>query len=209
MKKLFFLLTVLLLVPLFVAQSQEARDYRFNFKTNPLAALGGPIYVTIVPVTGEYKLLFEARTAEHQSIEAGLSYLGPSLLLNMDELSEGDSLEGVRTSGFRVQVAYKFFLTRDTKAPEGFYVGPHFSYARATVEARDREGDSFIASKTNLNLIFGYQLISNGGFVLNIYAGLGVKIRDYQFRDDTIFDFDPGNDVVPNVALGFTFGFAF
>lgn len=205
-------ISILLLLLAFVfgqsAKAQEDKDFRFTIKTNPLAALGGPLWVAFVPITGEYKILFEARTAKRQSIETGISYLGPSVLINLDELSEGDSVSGVKTSGFRVQFMYKFFLTKD-QAPEGFYVGPHFSYARATLENKDNPGDKLTASKLNVNVILGYQLITKGGFALNMYTGLGYKMRDYDYAEESDFGFDTGNSAVPNVAFGFTFGYAF
>jgi hypothetical protein len=189
-------------------KAQEAKDFRFTLKTNPLAALGGPLYVLFVPITGEYKVLFEAKTTKKQSIEVGTSYLGPSVLLNMDQLTDKDSISGVKTSGFRVQLTYKFFLTKES-APEGFYVGPHVSYATARIRNKDNPDDDFKASKLNMDILFGYQLITSGGFTLNIYTGLGYKLRDYDFAEGTDFNFDYGNKAAPNVAFGFTFGYAF
>lgn len=205
-------IAIIALMLVFVfGQSVKAQDreFRFTLKTNPLAAMGGPIWVLFVPVTGEYKVMFEARTTKHQSIETGLSYLGPSLFLNLDELSERDTIDGVNTHGFRAQVMYKFFLTRDQLAPEGFYVGPHISYAKARIANRDNSDDAFSAAKLNANVVFGYQLITPGGFTLNVYTGLGFKMRDYDFAEDSSFDFDYGNEATPNVAFGFTFGYAF
>jgi len=208
MKRISILLLFLVFVFGQTSRAQEDKDFRFTIKTNPLAALGGPLWVAFVPITGEYKILFETRTAKRQSIETGISYLGPSVLLNLDELSEGDSVSGIKTSGFRVQLMYKFFLTKES-APEGFYVGPHISYARAKFESKDNPDDEFRAAKLNVNIILGYQLISSGGFALNVYTGLGFKLRDYDLDEDSDFDFDTGNEAVPNVAFGFTFGYAF
>lgn len=209
MKKAALLIMLFALLGSYSTKAQDEKDFRFTIKTNPLAALGGPFYVVFVPITGEYKLAFEARTFQKQSVEVGAGYLGPSILLNLNELSENDSVGGIKVNGFRAQLAYKFFLTKES-APEGFYVGPHFSYARATIKDKDNPDDSFEASKLNINVIFGYQLITSGGFALNIYTGLGVKFRDYDFLDeDSDFDFTTGNHVAPNVAFGFTFGYAF
>lgn len=212
MKKIFVLVASLFLLVQLQTQAQDAKDFRFTIKTNPLAALGGPLYIAFIPITGEYKVLFESRTASKQSIEAGLSYLGPSVLINLDQLTNQDSsdISGLSTHGFRAQLGYRFFLTKG-KAPEGFYVGPHVSYAKARISNRDNTNEYFEAAKLNFNLLFGYQLITGGGFTLNFYTGLGVKMRDYTFPDgsDNTFDFDTGNRVVPAVPFGFTFGYAF
>ena len=203
------LLTVVLLLIFALSQplkAQDAKDYRFTIKTNPMAALGGPIWLVIVPVTGEYKVLFEARTSRTQSVEVGASYLGPSILLNLDEIA--DSTDKVGISGFRLQAAYKFFLTKEN-APEGFYVGPHISYATATIKNKDNPVDFIDATKINFNVLFGYQLITSGGFTLNIYTGLGYKLRDYDVPGESNFDFDEVARSAASVPFGLTFGYAF
>ena len=185
---------------------------RFVIKTNPLAALGGPFWVTIIPVTGEYKLLFEAKTLPKQSVTLGASYLGPSLLLNLDELTnEGEDVSGINTAGFRGQLFYKFFLSRDTEAPEGLYVGPHFSYASASITSKDNSDDKVDMMKMNINGIIGYQLISSGGFALDIFTGLGVKSRKWTFSGESedIFDVSINNKASASVAFGLSFGYAF
>ncbi|MBN2481317.1 MAG: DUF3575 domain-containing protein [Bacteroidales bacterium] len=210
MKKTLVSLILLIAVLFPAANAQEEDDYRFTIKTNPLSALGGPLFLAFIPITGEYKVLFEARTSQKQSIEAGVGYLGPSILLNLDQISSGDSISGINTSGFHVQLGYKFFLTKES-APEGFFIGPHVSYAAAKLKSKDNPDDHFEAKKLNASILFGYQLITSGGFTLNIYTGLGFKHRDYIFAEESedLFDFDPGNKNVPNVPFGFTFGYAF
>jgi len=210
MKKMIFLLMLIsLLFSSKAVIAQEDSNYRFTLKTNPLSALGGPLYVAIVPICGEYKLVFEAKTAAKQSVEIGIGYLGSSVLLNLNEIAN-DSVESIKTSGFRGQLAYKFFLTKEP-SPEGFYVGPHVSYARATLKNSANHDENFTASKWNANIIFGYQLITSGGFTLNIFTGLGVKLRKYNIAEgsESVFDFDTGKGVTPNVPFGFTLGYAF
>lgn len=194
-----------------MAQTEDD-SYRFAIKTNPLAALGGPFWVTVIPVTGEYKVLFEAKTMPKQSITLGTSYLGPSLLLNLDELTnEGEEVSGVKTSGFRGQLIYKFFLSRDIEAPEGLYVGPHFSYASASIASKDNTANKINMTKMNINGIIGYQLISSGGFALDIFTGLGVKSSKWTPEGDSeeVFDVPFQDKASASVAFGFSFGYAF
>lgn len=212
MKKTLASLVIILALLCSFANAQEESDFRFTLKTNPLCAMGGPLFVAFIPITGEYKIHFEARTATKQSIEVGTGYLGPSILINLDQLTSNDTLSGIRTSGYHLQLVYKFFLTKD-KAPEGFFIGPHVSYATATLKSKDNPGDSFSAMKFRASVIFGYQLITSGGFALNVYTGLGFKHREYNVAEEgvDVFDFtdDIGNNNVPNVPFGFTFGYAF
>jgi len=205
-----FVLLIALIVPRSFAQDEK--DFRFTVKTNPMAALGGPIWFIIVPITGEYRVLFEAKTMEKQSIQVGASYLGPSLLINLDKISASDSSEitGINTSGFRGQLMYKFFLSRDLSAPEGFYVGPHISYATASIVNKNNESDKVKATKININGVLGYQLITSGGFTLDVYTGLGFRIKKWEYPSaiDTDFDFGTSKNT-PMVTFGVNFGYAF
>lgn len=189
-----------------------AEDVRYVIKTNPLSALGGPFWFTIIPLTGEYKLLFEAAVSDKSSVQFGAGYIGPSVLLNLDDLTNDNdgSISGINTNGFRVQGMYKFYISRDLKAPEGFYIGPHISYAMAQIKNRDNNEKSE-GTKINVNGVFGYQLITSGGFSLDIYTGLGFVSRQWKFSGaQTDWDEDVFKDRASvNVPLGFTFGFAF
>ena len=215
MKKIKFMLVTGLVLFLMTYQgyaqkSVEEKDFRFTVKTNPLSALGGPLYITIIPLTAEYKVLFEAKTLEKQSIQFGVGYLGSSPLVAAIGNLEGDT--SVVASGIRGQIWYKFFLT-DDPAPEGFYLGPHFSYASAKIMNNKIKDEYFVASKMNLDVIFGYQVITKGGFALDIYAGLGLKIKSFdanKFDLGTTFDdWKLKNLTSVGIPFGFSFGYAF
>ncbi len=106
----------------------------------------------------------------------GASYLGPSLLLNLDQItSDSASIEGINTAGFKFQAMYKFYLSRDIEAPEGFYIGPHISYAHASIVSNANEMDKVQAVKMNQWGSLHITLISSGGFALDLYADLGFK----------------------------------
>ncbi|MFO7756598.1 MAG: hypothetical protein R6V34_11500 [Bacteroidales bacterium] len=211
-RKILLMIIIAMLGASAIMAQTEDDSYRFAIKTNPLAALGGPFWVTVIPVTGEYKILFEAKTMPKQSITLGTSYLGPSLLLNLDELTnEGEEVSGVKTSGFRGQLIYKFFLSRDIEAPEGLYVGPHFSYASASIASKDNTANKINMTKMNINGIIGYQLISSGGFALDIFTGLGVKSSKWtpEGNSEEVFDVPFQDKASASVAFGFSFGYAF
>lgn len=201
---------VLTASPVLAQGSADEREYNYVIKTNPLAALGGPFWALIIPVTGEYKVLFEAAVAPKASILLGASYVGPSILLNLDELtSDDEEISGIKTSGFRVQGMFKYFLSRDLSAPEGFYLGPHVSFATATIKNKDNPENYIKAQKININGVIGYQLITSGGFALDIFTGVGYVSRDW---DITGSDFD--TDVFKNkntvtIPFGVSFGYAF
>ena len=217
MKKIRLLLFAILpLVFLFVselnAQGQE-KEFKYVVKINPLAAAGGPFWIAIIPMTGEYKAQFEIATSPKNSFQIGASYIGPGLLLNLDELSENQdsAISGITTSGFRVTGAYKFFMSSDLLAPEGFYMGPYISYASAKIENNDNSTDKLTATKLSVMGIVGYQMISSGGFALDIFTGMGYRKVDWEFNNDAT-NFDMGgikNKGGIGLALGFSFGLAF
>ncbi|HDJ32752.1 MAG TPA: hypothetical protein ENF21_01450 [Bacteroidetes bacterium] len=194
------------------AYGQEEADYKFTLKTNLLAAFAGPIWVTwIVPVTGEYKVLFEAKTFKKQSLQVGASYLGPSVFVSALKNELGDSADvDVGVNGFRGQLWYKFFLTRDSDGPSGFYASPHFSLASARIENKNEPDDYVNATKLNIHGVLGYQLITRGGFVLDIFTGLGFRDMtwDYAQEGSTDLDFGEGKGRI-NVTFGLSFGYAF
>jgi hypothetical protein len=214
MKKINIILLALLTVLLIPQESyaqQESKSPTMVLKTNPMAALGGPIWVLIVPITGEYRLMYEIKTTAKQSAMVSGSYLGPSLILNLDQItSDTANIDGINTSGFRLQGAYKFYLSRDTEAPEGLYLAPHVSYAKATIESVANPADKAEAVKMNFSGLIGYQLISSGGFALDLYTGLGFKVIDWEFTGNSSDIFELGTDrAVPSVAFGVNFGYAF
>jgi hypothetical protein len=197
--------------PVLAQQSTADKDFRFTLKTNPLSALGGPLFVLwIVPLTAEYKIYFEAQTTSKQSIQIGLGYLGSSpLIASIGDLG-GDT--SIVASGFRGQLWYKFFLTSD-KSPAGFYVGPHFSYATAKLKNSAEPDKFFKASKLSVDVVLGYQIISKGGFALDVFTGLGLKSKRFDTSDftmnSTFDDWKLFNKTTIGVPFGFSFGYAF
>jgi hypothetical protein len=69
------------------------------------------------------------------------------------------------------------------------------------------------ASKLNVHCVFGYQVITKGGFALDIYTGIGVKNRTYDFSNTDankfFSDLDIKNKTTVSVPFGVTFGYAF
>jgi hypothetical protein len=216
MKKSLLLLIIgialLLVVNPVMSQQTSAtqKDFKFTIKTNPLAALGGPFWVVVIPVTGEYKLLFETALSKKSSFQLGAGYLGPSVLINLDNITSTDGqITGIKTSGFRVQGMYKLFISRDLNAPEGFYIGPHISYASATIKNKANATDKLAGTKLNVNFAIGYQMITTGGFTLDIFTGMGFVSRKWTVTGSNFdqSDFKPRNSV--SIPFAVSIGYAF
>ncbi len=198
----------LLAAPKAVSQdSANGKDIRFTIKTNPLSAMGGPLFIAwIVPLTAEYKIYFEAKTTSKQSIQLGLGYLGSSPLVAAIGDLGGDTT--VISSGYHAQLWYKFFMTADN-APGGFYFGPHISYAAARVKNNMEPDKYFDASKLTVTCDLGYQIITKGHFALDIYTGLGIKKKHFNVNGFDLSDWKLLDKFTVSVPLGFSFGYAF
>ena len=211
-KILFIIGFALLMIanPVLSQQASDAKEFKFTIKTNPLSALGGPFWVIIVPVTGEYKVLFEAAVSDKSSFQLGLGYLGPSALINLDDISsDPGSVSGINTNGFRVQGMYKIFVSRDLSAPEGFYLGPHLSYAQAKIENKSDASAYLSGKKFNVNGVIGYQMITAGGFTLDLYTGMGLVSRKWNVSGQD-FDIEEFKDKTTiSIPFSITFGYAF
>jgi hypothetical protein len=219
MKKAIFAIIAVLLVltsgnQAYSQGSSETGDFRFTIKTNPLSILGGPLYALwIVPLTNEYKLSFEAQTFAKQSVQIGAGFLGTSPLIQaVMDAADSDTDTTVKSRGFHGQLWYKFFLT-DDDAPRGFYVGPHVSYAWAKMKNSYNDDEYITAGKLKIHIALGYQIISQGGFALDIFTGVGIKNKTFDSpgseMDDFLGDLKLTNKFTVSVPLGLTFGYAF
>lgn len=219
MKKVTYLLVIGLVILIsgtsaYAQETSSGKDYRFTIKTNPLSALGGPLYAMwIIPLTNEYKVYFEAQTTAKQSVQIGLGYLGTSpLIKTFQNITEANNDTTVNSGGFHGQLWYKFFLTGDN-VPAGFYLGPHVSYAWAKMKNSADPTKYATASKLNVHVAMGYQVITKGGFALDIYTGLGVKNKNFESpggdMDNWLDDLKLTNKLTVSVPFGFTFGYAF
>src|SRR5438128_2166528 len=117
---------------------REAREgQRSILKTNPLPLLCGNVPLqgdSGLPalLTSEYRVVYEIPVADHQSVMAGISYLGKNIpvALIADIIDTGKAvrvLKDLAVRGFRFQGMYRFYLSDGHLAPRGMYIGPQFS----------------------------------------------------------------------------------
>jgi hypothetical protein len=74
--------------------------------------------------------------------------------------------------------------------------------------------DEYItAGKLKIHIALGYQIISQGGFALDIFTGVGIKNKTFDSpgseMDDFLGDLKLTNKFTVSVPLGLTFGYAF
>lgn len=192
------------------------------WKTNPFATLWGS-----VPFTGEYRFNNELVCGQLASFEFGVSYLGRSPFIRIfeEELSNPGSGEPIRikVSGFRFQTAFRRYFgnsrtkfTMNDLAPQGYYMGIHFSYSTAVFTNKFyRAYDMYIqGTHANMSVMFGRQMVFSERFTIDWFSTLGWKNNDW-FLNDTQYnqkqsllgdvpDFYRGHI---RFAMGFNFGF--
>jgi hypothetical protein len=215
-------------LPLFSQNTIDTIDWnqkgtRNIVKTNPLVPIWGAI-----PLTSEWRLLYEMPFSHNQSFQIGASYLGKSPILKLAEDSMiGPGVEFV-VKGFRLQGGYKFYFTsfRNYKQepfnyiPLGFYVSPHISYSTATFTTRAASVRNVYIQGThyNINFLLGYQYYSLvfDNLVVDLFIGFGWKENYWEENINGVTRSSTLNTANTNYygsnfkfSLGFNVGFRF
>lgn len=147
-----------------------SQQKHYVVKSNPLLLIWGSI-----PFTSEFRLVQEATVSKKQSTQLWVSgYLKSPLLLIGERVTKSGATTAIR--GYRVQLAHKFYLGKNTAAPEGFYFGPQVSYTDIRMSLKQWIiRDVYIQGKqVNLVCLLGYQTIGKN-MAFDIFAGLGYK----------------------------------
>jgi len=202
-------------------KNEKSKQYKlknnFIIKTNPLTMIGGSI-----PLTSEFRIVFESAISRNQSLQIGASYLGKSPILYYYEKNDSSYIKNnikFVVYGFRIQLSYKFYITNklfNCYAPKGLYVSPLFSYSSANfTDKYNKTFNNYInATYINYNLIFGYQNTIKDKFVYDLFAGGGYRqnkwyrhvSQSYKSLDDDGLYLLNRN---LNIILGFNIGWMF
>ena len=157
-------------------------------KIAPLGWIHGQL-----PFTTEWRIGYERRIAPRATLGVSYSYLGtnyPFSFIGAFALSTAISAAitsaghpgivwtdaRVRAHGARYQAQYRQYLSRKRRAPEGWYLSPHFSYAEVTYDVRveDLTAQIDLTNRT-YDLLFGHQRVLGQHFVFDIFTGLGYR----------------------------------
>ncbi len=114
---------------------------------------------------------------------------------------------GSKYTTFGLAAEYRFYLSQSKSAPTGWYVGPGASFASGTAKMTDSfngTNEKVSVSGFSVKGIVGHQWIFNGGFALDLNAGIqyfSLKVKD---NSEGIGSF---NGILP--ALGIAVGYGF
>ena len=184
-------------------------------KSNPLAILWGPI-----PFTAEYRIVAEITTGLKQSSQVGISVFSTSpIWKTIEKAAKIPSYYRLKVSGWRIQVAHKFYLLRHKRyAPFGFYISPNVSYSNAHISIglhRYYRQNYFDFRHFNANILAGVQIGRNRRFTMDIFSGIGYKKNTVLFHatSNVILPYDTedfGAFYNSNIKLvfGINFGYA-
>ncbi|WMJ73430.1 hypothetical protein RCC89_09680 [Cytophagaceae bacterium ABcell3] len=177
-------------------------------KTSPLAMIQGPIIFT-----SEYRLSIEKAVGKQLSAQMGLSYLGPSNLLSLDEfiLAETGQHVNTETNGFRLQATFKYFLSDEVM--DGFYIGPHFSYSYAEFTERSNPQTAIRMHYRNAVFMGGWQKPFAKFLVIDFFTAIGGRnnLIEAVERTGTLYDNVVDSEQIRGIKLmlGFNIGVAF
>lgn len=223
MKRLsLYIIFILLGLPLF-SQTQEddayfkekveMPPYQTFLKSNPFVMLVGAI-----PLTAEFRIVGEQMVARSQASQVGISYLAKGIPLYMVEDSSNGAVKFV-VNGFRIQYTHKFYVGKNRNPYEanGWYIGPHFSYATSRFSnRRANTHDMFIRiTHMNANIFMGYQALVKKRHCFDFFFGLGVKDNGWyevqkninsnrRVQPEDMSDYYRSNF---KISLGFNMGF--
>lgn len=192
----------------FVFPALKSQAQENVIKTNPLPAIWGQ-----VPLTGEYRLVYERALTEKHAVWLGPAFVGPSQFINIEKATR-DSVNnntGIAVRGFRIQGGYKYYLAGEG-APDGLYVGPYLSYNRTRFINKENRNEFVEAQFASICGIIGYQLIIEDIVAVDFFTGAGYKNNSWNYRDPQGF-FDRnvlgGGRNHLKLILGFNIGIAF
>ena len=188
-------------------------------KSNPL-----PIIMGQIPISSEYRIVYETALAHNKSLMLGVSYLGPNVFL-LSLLYEPDEVKNIIITGVRGQIAHKFYLIEEgystnNRYPQGYYLAPHVSYSNVkfTYKFANTYNYNIRFKYFNLSMLMGYQFVYREYLVIDAFFGLGFRyniIEANAANQSNIYNADlfPWDDdsilryLKP--TLGFNFGYVF
>ena len=186
----------------FAQEKPEPAPPKNVIKIAPFAFIHGQM-----PFTVESRIGYERAISKQGSLGASYSYLGTNYPFSFigsaalsATLTTALMLYGkpgkvgiiwtntdIKATGYRYQFQYRHYLSKKHFAPEGFYLSPHYSYAKVAydVEMEDFEVKFKVKAKNeSYNLLLGYQAILGRHFVLDVFSGLGYRNNRRDILDD-------------------------
>lgn len=186
-------------------------------RQNVIKASPIPFFVGQIPICGEIRITYERVIAPQHSLLVGASYNYPNIfLLVMSAVADtGVGFKDYSFRGGRGIIGYRFYPLRGKTAPEGFYVGPYFSYNFVKVKEKGGNDDYYTINYANASIVAGYQIHMSKGVHMDFMGGLGYRYNfiveyDSRLRRTTRYEME-GMPFIKNakLVLQINLGYAF
>jgi hypothetical protein len=194
----------------FRTEKRKMPEHANVFKVSPV-----PFFVGQIPICGEMRLTYERIIAPGHSLVLGGAYNYPNIfLLVMSAVA--DTAVGFKDYSFRGGrgiFGYRFYPLKGKTAPEGFYVGPYFSYNFVKVKEKGGNDDFYAYHYVNGSVVAGYQLHLRGRVYMDFMGGLGYRnnfIVEYDSRTQRRVRYEmEGIPFIKNVKLVIQYNLCF
>ncbi|MCF8332163.1 MAG: hypothetical protein K9H84_06900 [Bacteroidales bacterium] len=185
----------------------EPGYYRYSMlKFNPLPVLHGHI-----PMSSEYRLIYETSFGPSHSINFGAAYMGKNTIIPdailTDYITDPDNTEA---KGFRLIANYRYIYSKNDCAPSGMYLGPEISFAKMDFEQMQPgdQNNKALVEHFYAILKWGYQGRISGNFYFDLYAGAGYKNNSYSNNlSGTQYKVFEGKSLIYDFPLKLSLGF--
>jgi len=159
----------------------KIQPIRVIYKTNPLAVLVGPFFIS-----AEYKLKREVVIDKQHTWEAGFSYLDKNIGLAVVEKMARNrgmiSNMGFMVKGFKAELSAKYYPSIGFGkyagiAPHGFFLAPRVAYTTLLYATNNlyQKGSYYRASNFSVNFIGGFQFLFFKYMTIEFTGGMGIK----------------------------------
>ena len=196
-------------------QEKEPLNLHTSVKLNPLLILAGdmPIYI-------------EQKIAKKMSVEVGVGLTYDNMLTELlDSKHYREDVDRENAMSYSVSGALRYYPSRVFPALEGYYFAPELRYRNYKANAFEYNGERYEVPQsrtfTDYKLTFGFVDFIEDHILMDFYAGIGIRNRDYVnlitpgsvFNDQTqtmeYYTTRNETSLAPIFSLGFKLGFSF
>lgn len=160
------------------AQSSEffAGRQKISFNLSDYM-LGGPLF------SSEYALTYEQAIAQRWAFTGSLGYVGRNRGSKVKEevYQGGKQRDYFRMNGFSAATSLRYYFGENQR--HRWYVSPYVKYAWSYSRSLKPEQNEITLSKLKTTVNLGYQFMLFNFLEVEVFAGLGIKFRNYDWSD--------------------------
>lgn len=194
----------------------ELEQRKNNFKISPQSLVVSTFLISYERYLGKgttFQLSGGLMAAEKENSNSNYNYSSGTYIYTKDR---------DKASGYQIEGLMKFYFLKGSYMMSGFYAGPYARYSNNRFQVHSSVNQLGVIMPTLVDYrietyeagaVFGYQFVIGGAFVMDLFAGGGIKSSDntspatYTSTSFDILEQQDYSGVVPRA--GFRLGFAF